>query len=386
MLNSIIQREWKQIFEKRVLYGILIFVPILLFVVLSLIYQQKVITDLPFAVVDRDNSQLSRLLIRSLDATRTLAVSHTVTDEEELRKLFWKGEIEGAVVIPAGLADDIKRGKSGSVVVYKNTANLIIGNLILKDALGAVRTISAGIQLKQQKARGLLSEQAMHQVVPIDLQANSLYNPAYNYINFLIPGLLAVMLQMIAMIAIAYSFSLEKTERGWAELMSLSKGRVWPVLLGKSLPHIFLNTASSLALVGILFPLYGIPVHGNLFMLTGFTILLIMASCATGMMLSTFFNDLMLASEAAVFLTTPAFIFSGYTFPVEAMPAIHQYYAALLPSTHFMTGFIKLYQMGTPLEMLWSETVILLGFTIIPLLIAWLIFRKRWGQKGKEKA
>lgn len=352
--------------------------------VLSLIYQQKVITELPFAVIDRDNSPLSRLLIRSLDATRTLSVTHTAASEEELAGLFRQGKIEGAVVIPKGLADDIKRGKGGAVVIYKNSANIIIGNLILKDALGAVRTVSAGIQLKQQRARGLLAEQALAEVIPIDLQASSLYNPAYNYINFLIPGLLAVMLQMVALIAIVYSFASEKAERGWEELYHISGGSFWRILLGKSLPHIFLNTVSGLALVGILFPLFGIPVHGSLFLLVGLLVLLVTASCAVGVLLSALFNDLMLAAEAAVFFTTPAFIFSGYTFPVEAMPVIHQYYAAILPSTHFITGFIKLYQMGAPAESVYGETLILLVFTLIPLLTAGIIGGKRWRQAGKE--
>lgn len=92
-----------------------------------------------------------------------------------------------------------------------------------------------------------------------------------------------------------------------------------------------------------------------------------------------------MAMEAAVFLTTPAFIFSGYTFPVEAMPAIHQYYAALLPSTHFITGFIKLYQMGAPAQTVSSEALALLGFTIIPLLLAGFFFRRYWQPTVKEE-
>ncbi len=377
MLNKIITREWQRIVQRKTLYLILIPLPLILFAILAGIYQQRVIVDLPIAVVDQDHSQLSRLLVRSLDAARSLRVQQQCRSVEEIRNLVLKGKIQGGVVIPAGLEQEIKKGKSATVVVYKNTANLIIGNLILKDALTTIRTLSAGIQLKRQRAKGLPYRSALGVVNPIRVESSSLYNPAYNYINFLIPGLLAVMLQMIAMIAVTYSFAAEYSEGSWAELIQLSGGSIGRIIAGKSLPHIGLNTVSALAMAGILFPVFGVPLHGSLFLVLAFLILLIMAAGAVGVLVAVIFRELVLSSEAAVFINTPAFIFSGYTFPVEAMPGFHRFYADLLPSTHFMTGFIKLYQMGAPAPATAGEALRLLAFIVIPLLVAWVVLRVR---------
>jgi ABC-2 type transport system permease protein len=377
MLSKIISREWQRILQQKTLYRILIPIPLLLFITLAGIYQQRVIVDLPIAVVDRDNSRLSRTLIRSLDATRSLKVRIHYQSVDDIREGILRGEIQGGVFIPADMESDIKHGKSVSVMVYKNTANLIIGNLILKDALTTIRTVSAGIQLKRQQAKGLPYDNALAQVNPIRLETSTLYNPAYNYINFLIPGLLAVMLQMIAVIAMVYSFAGEFKEGNWPTLLRLSRNSIWKVLVGKSLPHLMLNAITALALLGVLFPLFGVPLHGPFWLVYGFIILMLAAACAIGVMIAAIFKDLMLSSEAAVFLTTPAFIFSGYTFPVEAMPKLHQLYAGLLPSTHFMTGFIKLYQMGTPARAVAGETLSLLAFFLIPLGIAWAVLKFR---------
>jgi ABC-2 type transport system permease protein len=386
MLSKIVSREWHRISQTNILYRILILIPLLLFVSLAGIYQQRVIVDLPIAIVDQDNSQLSHTLIRSLDATRSLKVRNHYQSVDDIRESMLRGEIQGGVFIPANLESDIKHGKSVRIIVYKNTANLIIGNLILKDALTTIRTISAGIQLKRQRAKGLSYNNAMAQVNPIRVETSTLYNPAYNYINFLIPGLLAVMLQMIAVIAIAYSFASEFKEGNWATMLRLSRNSIWKILVGKSLPHLMLNAITALALIGVLFPLFGVPLHGPFGLIYGFLILMLAAACAIGVMIAAIFKDLMLSSEAAVFLTTPAFIFSGYTFPVEAMPKIHQLYAELLPSTHFMNGFIKLYQMGVPPRVVAGETLSLLAFIVIPLGIAWAVlkfYKVNPNQKGQ---
>ncbi|MCB0752875.1 MAG: ABC transporter permease, partial [Ignavibacteriae bacterium] len=103
---------------------------------------------------------------------------------------------------------------------------------------------------------------------------------------------------------------------------------------------------SIILIIGVIFPLYNIVVKGSLFTLLILIVAFIFASFLMGLLISTIFNDQLLATEIAVFINTPAFIFSGFTFPIWGMPFIHTIFAQILPFTHFLEAFLKVYQMG----------------------------------------
>ena len=198
-LLNIIKREFDRISKRKTLYVLSIFLPLILVASLALIYKNKVVTDLPVAVIDNDNSEISRMMIRAIDASSSMNVTQRFSNLEKAKEEFRKGNIEAVFVFPNGFSQKIKSGNFSNVSIYKNSSSAIIGTLIYRDSYSIIKTFSGGIQLKKLLGKNLNQHAAMNLINPVRIEANSLYNPNYNYLSYLIPGLATSMLQMIIM-------------------------------------------------------------------------------------------------------------------------------------------------------------------------------------------
>ena len=365
---NVMRREFRRIRERKAVYTLMIVVPLILFFSLAYIYRDRVVVDIPVGICDFDNSELSRTIIRSVEATRSLKIVSSLSSVDEIRDEMRKGTIQGAFYIPSDLEEDIKRGKSATIVVYKASANIIIGNLILKDASTISQTISAGILIKRLEAGGLSTDQALTLANPIRITSHSLYNPGYNYANFLPPGIIMVLLQMLIMILAVVVINDEVNDGTLADLFQTARGKVSAVLFGKTLAHLAIHTATGLGVLGLLFPLFGIPIKGSFLLAVLFMLCFIAASFLPGLVISCLFKNRFVATDIAAIFNSPAFLFSGYTYPLWAMPGPHYFYAQLLPFTHFLNGFIKIYQYDAPALSLIPEfgalSIFVLGSTI----------------------
>ena len=344
----VMKREWRRIGERKTLYLLSIVLPILLFLFLGYIYSNGVLRDIPVAVFDADNSGMSRLIIRAVESTSAFRIVEYTHSVDEIKEGFQRDRIQGAFYIPKDLERNIKRGKPSTVVIFNNSTNLVIANTTLKDGSALIKTISGGILLKKFRSNGLQTEQAMHIINPFRIETQSLYNPNYNYLNFLVSGLIPVMLQMIIMVAAVLLISSEFTHRTFLELLATAEGSVWAIFIGKSLPHLAIHSATVLGILGIIFPLFGMQIVGSTLATALLFIYFVIASFFFGLMISAVFHDQQFATEVALFINIPAFIFSGFVFPLWAMPLFHQIFAQVMPYTHFLYGFLKLYQMGAP--------------------------------------
>ncbi len=364
-LYKIAIREFRRIFERKTLYLMMIILPLILFLIYGFIYKKEILTEIPVAVVDYDNSQLSRTIIQLVESSPSLSIEKYLNSIEEVKNEMQKGNIHGAFFMPHNLEADVKSGKNSSVVIYKNTANLIIGNSILKDGLTIVKTVSGSVLLKKLNSDGMVEEKAMNIVNPIKIESMALYNPNYSYLSYLIPGLIGFTLQMLIMAASVLVISSEFTHNTFHELVEIADGKKSIILLGKIIPHFIVHFSTVLIIVGVIFPLFDIRVYGSLFSIITIFTLFISVSLTAGLMISSLFHDQLFATEAALFFNTPAFIFSGFTFPLWGMPVLHSTFAQIIPFTHFLYAFLKIYQMDAPISAASREIYALLSFLIV---------------------
>jgi len=371
-VRDVMKREWRRISSRKNLYLLMIMAPILLFFGIAAIYQHKVVSGLPVAVLDADHSELSRTITAAVRSNRTFELKAEVQTLQEIEEGLRSGRFEAAFYMPQGMEREIKRGTPAELIIYRNHFNLLTGNMILKDGATIGRTMSVGILLKKLASRGLGPEQALALANPIRVDSRPLFNPAYNYANYLVPGLLPAMMQMFIMLVAVLLLSAEYTEQSLSDLYSAARGSSWAVLLGKSAPHLLVHAATALGLIGVVFPLFGIPIAGSVTLLFGLLMLFMAASLTLGLLISCLVPNQMLATEIAVFINTPAFMFSGYTFPLWGMPHLHQLFSQIMPFTHFLSAFIKVYQMGTPWRYIKNEIMVLSLFVVIALALSWL--------------
>ncbi len=376
-ISRIAKREFKRILERKTLYILIIILPIFIYLLIGSIYKNEIMRELPMAVIDYDHSQLSRTAIQMFESSGSIAIKEYLVSPDEIKSEFRKGKIQGALVIPYNFEKDTKSGKQTIITVYKNSSNVIVGSLLLKEASTIIKTISVGVQLKKIQSSGKTREESMNIIMPIKLDTHSLYNPNYSYINYFVPGLVTFILQMMIMIASVLIISSEYSHETFDEVIELSAGSEISILFGKAIPHILINSASAFLIVGIIFPLFGVIVNGNYFLIMSLFILFIIVCVMFGVMISSLFKDQFMATEVAVFINTPGFIFSGFTFPLWGMPVIHNIFGSMMPYTHFLSAFIKLSQMDTGLFAVKYDLIILISSLIISVVVSLFMIRMR---------
>lgn len=361
--RNIVRREFKRIGERKTLYLLIIILPVIVSFLYAYIYKNEIVRDLPVAIYDEDHSSLSRTVTEFVESSSSMRIIGYVNSIEELKKGIQSGKYQGGFYMPRNMENDIKSGKNSTIAVFKNTSNLIIGNTIMRDAMSIIKTVSAGAIIKKLRNKSMIYEQALNIANPVQVETQSLYNPNYSYLGYLVPGLLAFTLQLTIMISSVIVISSEFTHETFHELLEISKNNIYKILLGKTIPHLSIHTASIILIIGVIFPLFNIPIYGSIIVTLLFFILFAAASLAMGLLISSAFHDQLFATELALVINTPAFIFSGFTFPIWAMPAVHQVFAAALPFTHFISGFLKIYQMNAPVSNIFNEVLILSLFT-----------------------
>ena len=382
-MNAIInvaKRELERIASSKIYIFLLFILPVTLFVFLAYIFLEGVVRDIPVAVCNADNGELSRTFTNMIESTGSMKIVKYVESETLLREEFLNGNIYAGFYIPGGFEADIKSGKGSSVVVYNNTTNLITGNTVLKDATTFIKTFSAGVLLKKIRSKGVVEEQAMNILNPVKIDTHALYNPNYNYLNYLVPGLIPVMFQMIIMLLSAILISSEFSGNSLVSLFEAAENKVYAVIIGKSIPHLIIYLSTVFLILGVVYPFFKIEITGSIvYILLCFT-LFIFSCFFYGLMISCFSKNYLQTTEISLFINTPAFIFSGFIFPLWAMPAPHTWFAQLMPFTHFIDGYLKLGVMGTSLSSAMPQILRLSGFVIIPFIIIYvflLIHKKK---------
>lgn len=384
-LIRVAQREFNRIIKRPSLGIVTLVVPVVLFVLLSMIYQHHVISNMDIAVFDADSSQLSRSFINSLDATKSVAITDQVNSVEEIRQLMLTGKSQGGIYIPAGFQNKIKSNKQATVVAFKNGSNIVISNTIYKEVQSVAATFAAGKTIKQYQAKGLNKTAAIERALPISVQISSIANPGYNYANYLLPGLLPMILVLCIVLAAVLVINAEFVEGTIDELVQAADSKTGALVFGKSLPYILIHSVNALIMFFIIYPIFNVPTDHISVAYFMFFIALIAAGFALGIAISALVHDPLLASDVGLFLTAPSLIFCGYTFPLWGMPKFDMLFAQILPFTHYIEGMMRYYQFGGGAELLkpyfWK-----LGLFIIPCFsMAYFVTSRRLAKNSAVK-
>ena len=377
MVFNIFIREWKRIASLPAHYIVLLVMPPFLFFFFALIYQNHHAKDLPVAVWDEDGSALSRQLTYMLEETPSIHIIRQVSDRQELERDFRAGKVFGAIHFPKGFERDVKSNHPVNVTLYTNSAAVVPAKLIYKDAARVIITGGSGVTLQKLVKKGMPEGAAMALVQPIRLTTYALYNPSYNYQQYLAPGLITVALQMMVIMISVLLLNYEWKTDTIAELIQMAGGASWRVVVGKTLAHLTVSWVNFVLITAIVFPYFGLSHPGTTAAFFLLYSLLVLACIGFGILVSALFRDVMLSSDIALFYTSPAFVFSGYTFPRWAMPWYDRVYAYLMPYTPFLDGFFKVYFMGLPLRYALPEIGVLLLFIGLTFPLGIYIFQRK---------
>ena len=375
-------------------------VPVLAVALIWWIFSAGLPRHLPVGVVDDDHSALSRQLVRMLDATPGVRITHQYANRAEAEAALRSVQVYAVVTIPRDFARAVKHGEVGEVTLLHNAQLGTHSGLLQRDVRAAVGTLSAGIELSARTKRGEPLQLAKVRMDPIHPQLMALFNVSSNYEQFLAAALIPAVLHILAMTAGAWCVGRELRDRTLGQWLAApppahtppapDAARItgtWGALVGKlAVPWASLTLVGLAALAGITAGRGWHP-PGNLAWVGAGLAVLMAVSLAAGALLAALTRSLRTALSGAGFFAAPAFAFSGVAFPLAGMPASARAWAQAMPFTHYIRLQIEQMQMGAPLHTsvntllgLGCATLVLLALATLGLHLA-LRAPATWGQR-----
>jgi ABC-2 type transport system permease protein len=320
-------KEFVQMRRDRLTFGMIVGIPI----AQVLLFGFVINTDpkaLPTAVVDYDRSDFTRSIVSSLQNTGYFSIVPSQPSAEGADAMLARGEIQFAIVFPAGFSRQLMRGDRPSALVAADATDpSATGNAIA--ALSQVTTTALAHDLTGALSRldpGL---------PPFSLDVQRRYNPEGVTEYNIVPGLLAVILQMTMVMMTAFAITRER-ERGTYEGLLATPVLPLELMTGKIAPYIVVGVIQSVLIVGAAKLLFGVPMLGS-FALLGATMMLYIASLlGLGYAISTLAANQLQAMQMTFFFFLPTMLLSGFMFPFRGMPQWAQWLGEIFPATHFL--------------------------------------------------
>ena len=365
---AVMRRETGRITRQPMYFVLMIVLPVVSFAFFALLFNQGAIRNIPIAVLDQDNTTLSRKAVQMIDDTPTAMVAYGIQGMDEGERLMREGRIMAIVQIPAFFEKNILSNSQTRLENYVSGTNITVNGLLSKDIQTAVTTFTAGIQLQVLMKQGLTQRQAMAQLMPVRFNKHVLFNPYINYGYYLSPSFMPMMLMIFAMLVTIFAIGTELKAGTAREWLDTAGGSVFPALVGKMLPLVVMMLLMTLMMFLILFKIVGVPLNGSLTALLFGCMLFVLAYMAIGVLIVTLLSNLRLSLSIGGGYSVLAFTFSGLTFPMMAMYPWVQAFSKIFPFTFYTDIFIDQALRGAPVvDSLWDMGYIAL-FIVLPML------------------
>ena len=378
--RSVVRREIDIIRHDRNLIIVILLAPVVYALFLGSIFTQKIETDIPIVIVDNDRSEISRTLIRDLDAHQLLKVSSMTPNFDSARGEVIDAKAQAIVFIPRDFESGLKSGKAVDLPVYLNTARFLPSNDVNKAVSEVALTMAAGVRVKYYLMKGLNIDEATEMTQPLKGDIRPLFNTLDSYGDFLLPGLFVLILQQTLLFGLSMSVARERELKTLKSLSEKSGGNYMVAVLGKGLPYLILYGSYIIFSLVVLFSLFNLNTEGSYSALAVLLFLFFSGIVGFAIFISSFFKKEIQALQFLVFSSMPLFLISGYSWPVWSMPWPLQVLNQFSPGTPLFLSFVRITQMGAG----WSD-VRLEMLQLLALAIGWLILAM-WRIKIVSKA
>ena len=332
--------------------GVLIFfilVPLLYPLLYSWAYNNEVVRDVPVAVVDLSHSQLSRQFIRQYDASPDVKVAYHCNSIDEARELVGKQVVRGVVYIPTDFATNINRMEQSHISVYCDMAFILTYKAIYQTATAVSAEINKEIQVHASGNYTQREDEVSTQ--PLAFDEVAIFNPTGGYGNFIIPGVLMLIIQQTLLLGIGLSAGTARESNRYRDLVPVSRhyNGIFRIVLGKSLCYFMVYAIMAAWLTMVVPRLFHFVTLLEWHSLLGLMVPYILACIFFGMMISCMIKYRENVMLLIVFMSVPLLFMSGVSWPQSSLPGAWQSVAYLFPSTFGVRGFVRLNSMGASL-------------------------------------
>lgn len=368
---AVTRKEFIHIIRDPRSLGMSIAIPMLLLLLFGYALTLDV-DNVPIVVWDQDGTQASREFISRFTASPYFSLQEYVRDYRKLEEAVDSGRALAALVIPTGFAGRIDSGREAEVQLIvdgsdSNTSTIAIG---YADAVAMV--YSQDVALREIRRMG-----GAELTLPLEVRSRVWYNPDLESKNYIIPGLIAVIMMVISALLTSLTVARE-WERGTMEQLISTPVKSQELILGKLLPYFSIGMLDVLLAVLMGEFLFQVPLRGNVALLFVMAAVFLAGSLSLGMVISIVTKSQLLASQLSMVMTfLPAFLLSGFMYAIPNMPKAIQAVTYLVPARYFVALLKGIYLKGIGLDILFIEAGLLSVFGILMMILANIKFKKK---------
>lgn len=371
-------KELRQIVRDRRTLLILLFVPAF-FLLLYGYALNFDIRHLRLAVQDRDRSTASRELVSSFTNSGYFDFVGYVDNDEELNRLIDRNDVRLALTIPYGFARDLEMLRPTTVQIVIDGDNSNTASTAMGYARSVVTNFGAAQLVAVVPRRTSLGSALNSAAGPsIGVEPRIWYNPSLKSALFLVPGLIAYISMITAVVSTALSVVREK-ERGTMEQVRMAPLSPASYIIGKTLPYLAISFVSALLIIVTSMVLFELPMNGSWALLVLAIGLFLVGAQAQGLLISTVAETQQVAFQLALLSSfLPTFILSGFIFPISSMPPVVQAITHIVPARYFLVALRAIVLKGAGITAFWEDLVALAIFATVALALAALRLKREW--------
>lgn len=360
---AMVRKEFIQLRRDRVTFATMISIPLLQLVLFGYAINTTP-RNLPTAVLVHENNEVTRSILAAIRNTAFFAFTREAASEADAEHMIRSGEVLFLVEIPSGFERALRRGETPQLLVAADATDPVAS----ANALGALSGLVSTALIRARFVEG-------QGAAPFEIVQHRRYNPAGDSQLNIVPGLLGTILTMTMLIFTALSVTRE-VERGTME--SLLSMPIHPVeiMLGKIIPYVLVGVMQAVLILAAGMVLFGVPVEGSLFLLTGVTLIFITANLSIGYTFSTLAQNQLQAVQMTFMFFLPNILLSGFMFPFAGMPVWAQWIAEGLPLTHYLRMVRGILLKGSTAADLTFDTGMLVVLMGVAMAIAVARFRQ----------
>ncbi len=368
---AIARKEFLHVVRDPLSLAIAIALPMLLLTLFGYALSFDV-DHVPMVVWDQSQTKASREFLSRFIASRYFSFRGQVFAYGDLERSIDSGEALMAIVVPADFADQLEAGHDTKVQVIVDGSDSNTATIAAGYAESIAQAASQHVALEEMHRRGERRPDP-----PLEMRARVWFNPELESRNYIIPGLIAVIMMVIAALLTSLTIARE-WERGTMEQLISTPVKGPELILGKLVPYFGVGMFDvALAVVMAEF-LFGIPLRGSVVLLFGTAAIFLMGALSLGIFVSIVTKSQLLASQLAMVLTfLPAYLLSGFMTPIANMPRALQIVTSFIPARYFVTLLKSIYLKGAGLEVLVLEVGLLTAFGVAMLGLALALFKRR---------
>jgi ABC-2 type transport system permease protein len=370
ILAALVRKEWLEIVRDPITLAVAIFLPLVLLFVFGYGISLDV-EDVRLGVYDQDRTQASDRLVEAFTASGYFRVARRFSSPQNAAEALDRGQVTVALVIPPDFSRLLAADRVAPVQLLIDGSFSATALIVSNYAAAILNAYSMALAERRLETLGLRMPGR------VSVAARVWYNAPMRSVNYIVPGLFAVLLMAFPPMLTALSIVREK-ERGTIEQIYVSPVSASLYILGKVLPYAGIAFVEMLLIFAVGTFWFQVPLQGSLMLLLAASLLYVLVTVGIGVFVSTITHT----QVGAVFLSLvvtlmPSFLFSGFLFPISTMPYMMQLYTYIFPARYFNDISRDLFLKGVGIEYFWWNALLLAAYAAVILAAASLRFRKK---------